>query len=85
MKNLFCPSFLPKNIKIKIFRTIILLVVLYGCETRSLAFKKGLRLKVLEKRVLRRIFRCKKDEVRGDWRRLHDKELYALNSSPLFG
>jgi hypothetical protein len=76
---------LSKNVKIKKYRTIILPDVLYECKTWSLTLREKCRLRVFENRVLRRIFRCKKDEVRGDWRRLHNKELYALNSSSLFG
>jgi hypothetical protein len=57
-------------------------VVLYGCETWSLTLKKECRQKVFENRVLRRIFGPKRDKVTGEWRRLRNKELYALNSSP---
>jgi hypothetical protein len=57
-------------------------VVLYECETWSLTFRKESRLRVLEKRMLRRIFGPKRDEVRGEWRRLHNEELYNLYSSP---
>ena len=61
---------------------IILPVVLYGCDTWSLTLREECRLMVLENRVLRRIFEPKMDEVTGKWRRLHNKELYALYSSP---
>jgi hypothetical protein len=57
-------------------------VVLYGCKTWSLTLRKKSRLRVFENRVLRRIFGPKRDEVTGEWRRLHKKELYALYSSP---
>jgi hypothetical protein len=57
-------------------------VVLYGCETWSLALREELRLKVFENRVLRRIFGSKRDEVTGEWRKLHNKELHDLYSSP---
>jgi hypothetical protein len=70
-----------KNVKIKIYRTIILPVVLYGCESWSLTLREESRLRVFENRVLRRIFGPKRDEVTGEWRRLHNKELYALYSS----
>jgi hypothetical protein len=57
-------------------------VVLYGCEAWSLILREECRLRVFENRVLRRIFEPKRDEVTGEWRRLHNKELYALYSSP---
>jgi hypothetical protein len=57
-------------------------VVLYGCESWSLILTEERRLRVFENRVLRRIFGPKRDKVTGKWRRLHNKELYALYSSP---
>jgi hypothetical protein len=57
-----------KSLKIRIYKTIILPVVLYGCETWSLTLREEHRLRVFEKRVLRRIFGPKRDEVTGDWR-----------------
>jgi hypothetical protein len=69
---------LSKSVKIKIYRTIILPVVLYGCESWSLTLKEECRLRVFENKVLRRIFGPKRDEVTGEWRRLHNKELYGL-------
>jgi hypothetical protein len=80
--NLLSSSLLSKNVKIKIYRTIILPVVLYGCESWSLTLREECRLRVFENKVLRRIFGPKWDEVTGEWRRLHSKELYALYSSP---
>ena len=68
--------------KIKIYRTIILPVVLYGYETWSLILREECRLRVFENKVLRRIFGPKRDEVTGEWRRLYNKELYALYYSP---
>jgi hypothetical protein len=73
---------LSKNTKIKIYRTIILPGVLYGCETWSLTLRNEHRLRVFENRVLRRIFGSKRDEVTGDWRRLHNAKLINLYSSP---
>jgi len=67
-------SLLSKHLKIKIYRTIILTVVLYGCETWSLTLREERRLRVFENRVLR-IFGPKRDEVTGKWRTLHNKEL----------
>jgi hypothetical protein len=61
-------SLLSKNLKIKIYRTIILPVVLYGCESWSLTLREECRLRVFENKVLRRIFGPKRDEVRGEWR-----------------
>jgi hypothetical protein len=65
---------LSKGLKIKIYRTIILLVVLYGCETWSLALREEWRLRVFENRVLRGVFGAKRDEVIGEWRKLHNEE-----------
>jgi hypothetical protein len=73
---------LSRNIKVKIYKTIILPVVLYGCETWSLTLRKENRLRVFENRVLRRIFGPKRDEVMGEWRKLHNGELHNLYSSP---
>ena len=72
---------LSKNLKTKIYRTIILLV-LYGCETWSLTLREERKLRVFENMVLRRIFRPRRDEVTGEWRRLHNEELNDLYSSP---
>jgi hypothetical protein len=63
-------SLLSKNLKIKIYRTIILPVVLYGCESWSLTLREVRRLRVFENRVLRGIFGAKRDEVTGEWRKL---------------
>jgi hypothetical protein len=70
-----------KNLKIRIYKTIILPVVLYGCETWSLTLSKEHRLRVLENRVLRRIFGQKRDKVTGEWRKSHNEELRILYSS----
>jgi hypothetical protein len=69
VQNLSSSSLLSKNVKIKIYRTIILPVVLYGCETWSLTWGGGgeCRLRVFENRVLRRIFGLKWDGVAGEW------------------
>jgi hypothetical protein len=73
---------LSKNLKIKIYRTIVLPVVLYGCETWLLTLREECRLRVFENRVLRRIFGPGKNEVTGEWRRLHNEEINDLYSSP---
>jgi uncharacterized membrane protein len=62
--------------------TIILPVVLYGCETWSLTLRKEYRLRVFENMVVRRIFGPKRDEVMGEWRKLHNEELRDFYSSP---
>jgi len=74
-------SLLSKNVKFKIYRTIILPVVLYGCETWWLALWEECRVRVFENRVLWRIFGPKGDEVTGEWRKLHNEELKDLYSS----
>jgi hypothetical protein len=72
---------LSKHIKTRIYISIILLVVLYGCETWSLTLRGEHRLRVFEKRVLR-IFGPKRDEGTGDWRKLHNEGLHKLYSLP---
>jgi hypothetical protein len=67
--SLLCSRLLSRNIKVKIHKTIILLVV-YGCETLFVILREEHRLKVFENRVLRRIFGCKRDELTGEWRKL---------------
>jgi hypothetical protein len=73
---------LSKNLKITIYRTTILIVVLCGCATWWLTLKEERRLRILENRALRRIFGPKRDEVTGDWRKLHNEELNDLYCSP---
>ena len=73
---------LSKNLKIKIYRTIILPVGLYGFETWSLTLREQRRLRVFENMVLRRIFGLKRAEVTGKWRKLHNEELNDLYCSP---
>ena len=71
-----------KILEIKIYRTVILLVVLYGCETWSLTLREEHRLRAFENRVLRRIFGPERDEVTREWRKLHNEELNDLYCSP---
>ena len=78
MQNLLSSSLLSITVQIKTYRTIILPVVLYGCETWSLTLREECRLRVFENRVLRRIFEPQRDEVTGEWRRLRNDELYTL-------
>jgi hypothetical protein len=73
---------LSKSLKISIYKTIILSVVLYGCETWSLTLREEHRLRVFENRVLRRIFGPKRNEVTGEWKKLRNEELRDLYSSP---
>jgi hypothetical protein len=73
---------LSKNIEVRIYKSIILPVVLYGCETWSLILREEHRLRVFENRVLRRIFGPKRDEVTGEWRKFLNEELHNLYSSP---
>ena len=75
-------NLLSKNIEISIHRTIILPVVLYGCETWSLVLKEEHRLRVFENRVLRRVFGPKRGEVTWVWRKLHSEKLNDLYCSP---
>jgi hypothetical protein len=70
-----------KKLQIKIYKTVILPVVLYGCETWSLTLREELRLRVFQSRVFRRIFGPKREED-GSWRKLHNDELHNLYSSP---
>ena len=72
---------IPPIADIKIYRTIIMAVVLYGCETWSLTMREERRLWVFENRVLRRIFGPKRDKITGEWRKLHNEELNDLYSS----
>ena len=60
----------------------ILPVVLYGCETWSLTLREERRLMVFENRVLKRVFGPRRDEVTGEWRKLHNEELHDLYCSP---
>jgi len=70
--------------KIKIYRTIILPVVLYGCETWSLTLREECGQRVFESRVLRKIFGPQRDEVTEECRKLHNEKLNDLYSSPSF-
>jgi len=77
-QNVLSSRLLSKNLKIKIYRTIILPVVLCGCETWSLTLREERRLRVFENMVLRRIFGTRRDEVTVEWRRLHNEEIKDL-------
>ena len=85
VQNLLSSMLLSKNLKIRMYRIIILPVVLYGCETCSLTTREERRLRVSEKRVLKRIFGHRRDEVTGVWRKLQNEEINDLYSSPNIG
>ena len=75
-------QFAIQILSVKIYRNIILSVVVCGCETWSLTLREERRLRVFENRVLRRIFGPKGDDVTGEWRKLHNEELNDLYCSP---
>jgi hypothetical protein len=81
VQSILSSRLLSRNVKVKVYKTIILPVVLYGCETWSLILRKENRRRVFENRVLRKLFGPKKDEVTGEWRKLHSEELHILYSS----
>jgi hypothetical protein len=81
VQNLLSSCLIPRNLKIKLYKTVILPVILYGCETWSLTLREEHRLRVFENRVLSRIFGPKREEDRL-WRKLHNDELHSLYSSP---
>ena len=78
VQNLLSSSLLSKNLKIKIYSAIILPVVLYGCETWSRTSREESRLRVIEDR---RMFEPRRDEVTGEWRKLHNEQLNDLHCS----
>ena len=84
LEKILSSRLLSKKLKVKTNKTIIglLPVVLYGCETWSLTLREGHRLRVFENKVLRKNFVAKKDEITGEWRKLHNSELHPLYSSP---
>jgi hypothetical protein len=81
-RTFFLVVLLSKNVKIRMYKSIIFPVVLYVCETWSLTLREEHRLRVFDNRVLRRIYGPKRDEVTGGWRKLHNEELRNLYSSP---
>jgi hypothetical protein len=82
VQSLLSSRLLSRNVKVQIYKTIILPVILHGCETWSVILREEHRLGVFENRVLRRIFGPKRDDVMGEWRKLHNEELHNLYSSP---
>jgi len=82
VQNLLSSRLLSKNLKIEVYRTIILPVVLYGCEAWSPTLREERKLRLFEIMVLMRIFGPRRDEVTGEWRRLHNEELNDVYSLP---
>jgi hypothetical protein len=78
VQSLLSSHLLSKNFKIKIYKTIILPVVFYGCETWFFALREEHRPRVFKNRVLKRIFGPKRDEVTGEWRKVHNGELHNV-------
>jgi hypothetical protein len=76
VQSLLSSRLLSRSLKVKIYKSIILPVILYGCETWSVTLREEHRLRVFENRVLRKIFGPKRDEVKGEWRKLHNEELH---------
>ena len=81
VQTLLSYRLLCKNLNIKIYKTTILPVVLYECETWPLTLRVESRLRVFENRILMRIFGPKRDEY-GEWKRLHNEEHHSLYRSP---
>ena len=77
LEKILSSRLLSKKLIVNIYKTIILPVVLYDCETWSLALREEHRLRVFENKVLRKIFGAKIDEITGEWRKLHNAELHA--------
>ena len=80
LEKMLSSSLISNKLKVNTDKTIILPVVLYGCETWSLILKEEQRLKLFENIVLRNIFGARRDEITGEWRKLHNAELRALYS-----
>jgi hypothetical protein len=79
VQNLLSSQLLSKHIKVKIYKAVNMLIVLYGHETWSLTLREEHKLRVFEKKVLKRIFRPKRDEVIGGWRHMCNEELHSLH------
>ena len=77
LEKILSSHLLSKKLKVNTYKTIILPIVLYGCETWSLTLREEHGLSVFENKVLRKIFGAKRDEITGEWRKLHNAELHA--------
>jgi hypothetical protein len=82
VQSLLSYRLLSRNVRVKIYKIIILPVVLYECETWSLTLREEQRLRMFQNRVLRRIFGSNRDDMMGEWKKLHSMELHNLYSSP---
>jgi len=82
LQNTLSSSFLSTNINTKIYRSLILPLVLYGLQAWSLTLREEHRLRLFDNMVLKTIFRLKRDEVTGEWRRIHKGKVYNLYTSP---
>jgi hypothetical protein len=78
IQSLLSPCLLSKNLKIKIYKTKVLPVTLYGCQTMSLTLGEQHTFRVFQNRMLRGILGPKREEVAGGWRRLHNEEFHNL-------
>jgi len=83
VQNLLSSRLLTKNLKIKIYRIIVLPVVQHGCEIWSLTLREERRLRVFENRVLRRVFGSKRDEVTGNGENYIMKSLWIFTPYPV--
>ena len=82
VQKLLTSRLISRKLKLKIYRTVILPVILYGCESWSTTLADEHKLHVFENKVLRKIYGPKRDEMTGEWRRLHNEELHGLYDSP---
>jgi hypothetical protein len=78
--SLLSSRLLSRNVKVNIYKTIILSVVLYGCETLSLTLREEHRMRVFENRVVRKLFGPKRDDVTGESKKLHNEEFHNMYS-----
>ena len=82
LEKILSSRLLSNKLKVRPYKTIILPVLLYGCQTWSLVLREEHRSSAFENKVLRKISGAKRDEISGEWRKLHNAELHALYSSP---